>query len=103
VRNGLSMSESKPNAYWLGKVKLWMVLHGGWKGIQNVDLCSNCRYLIGPLTSQWGVVHHRCKRKDEMRGRLMAKKDLSSIKFNPQGNAGDAEHEYFCVEWVKDV
>jgi hypothetical protein len=97
------MSKSKPNEYWLGKVKLWMILHGGWEKVRGVDLCSLCRYNIGPLTSSWGVVHYRCKRKDEMRGRLGAKRDFTSIKFNPNINAGDIETDYFCVEWIKDV
>lgn len=107
----MSKNTSKPNSYWLQKMKLWFVLHGGVKNIKTDDLCQLCRFYQEGITSE--LVQHisgikvkvirqthefNCKRKNEMRGRLVANKALTKIEYKDNLYGSD-----ICAEWVKDV
>lgn len=96
--NGLKMS--KPNKYWLGKIKLWFILHGN-RRVSEYKLCSLCHHCVRvPVSnndSRW--VGYGCNRKNNYQGRLMFKRDFSDIQFEPTNYGSD----WVCAEWVKDV
>ena len=94
------MSENKPNEYWLQKMKLWVILHGGMdeKNHQRKVLCKYCIYeggrdckLVKPAgEGAWPVI---------TKNRLMVSKDLKAIR--------DCREFYNldwrCIEFIKHV
>jgi len=95
------MSENKPNKYWLGKIRLWFILHGGLK-VSECYFCELCHYSF----KGYGGVG--CIRRMDSKGRLMFKRDFSDIQFKehwgePPGLLITDNGDWVCAEWVKDV
>jgi len=95
------MSKNKPNKYWLGKIKLWFVLHGN-KRVSEYELCNLCHYCLkaeGDKLHPNRWVGFGCRKKNNFQGRLMYKRDFSEIQFEPTNYGSD----WICAEWVKNV
>jgi hypothetical protein len=91
-------------------MKLWFILHGGVKNVNPIELCHFCRFHQYGI-DEWvrgisGVMvkvkkdpqESHCKRKNEMRNRLIANGSLTKIEFKDNLYWND-----ICAEWVKDV
>ena len=94
--NGLSMSEQELEM-WLGKLRLFLTLHGGPEYWENGDdlesFCGRCPYL-------------RCVPHPRVRGGCAKPLDVKGLWVKDVHNL-DVMHyglrEHWCAEWIKHV
>lgn len=86
------MRMKRPDDYWVNKLKLWVILHGGMKKYEQANGRANCHHHVPGV--KWN-----CTKRNNKRKRLMISMDLCYFELSHRMYTTS----WFYIECIKHV